>query len=124
VVLLGAGVVDGGDCRPAHLDSITRPLVAWPTHSTAVAADIDTRLPEGNRRNRRPGRHSTAWSKRLQEGLIYHDLLGRAVTPEVRVQRSTGRQGSGGERAIGRATVLVAGLRRSALETAPPIRRR
>src|SRR3970282_293977 len=49
----------------------------------------------------------------LREGLIYHDLLGRAVTPEVREELR--RSLSDGARAASvqarRATVLVAGLR-------------
>jgi adenylate cyclase len=96
-------------------NSITRPLVRMADASTAVATgNLETRVPvEGSDEISVLAGTFNRMVEGLREGLIYHDLLGRAVTPEVREELR--RSLSEGARAAGvqsaRATVLVAGLR-------------
>ena len=96
-------------------NSITRPLVRMADASTAVATGhLDTRLPvKGSDEISVLAGTFNRMVEGLREGLIYHDLLGRAVTPEVREELR--RTISEGARAVSvqeeRATVLVAGLR-------------
>jgi adenylate cyclase len=96
-------------------NSITRPLVRMADASTAVATGhLDTRVPvEGSDEISVLAGTFNRMVEGLREGLIYHDLLGRAVTPEVREELR--RSLSEGARAAGvqsaRATVLAAGLR-------------
>src|SRR3990172_1927628 len=83
--------------------------------STAVATgDLEARVPvEGSDEISVLAGTFNRMVEGLREGLIYHDLLGRAVTPEVREELR--RSLSDGSRAASvqatRATVLVAGLR-------------
>jgi len=96
-------------------NSITRPLVRMADASTAVATgDLEARVPvEGSDEISVLAGTFNRMVEGLREGLIYHDLLGRAVTPEVREELR--RSLSDGARAASvqarRATVLVAGLR-------------
>jgi adenylate cyclase len=96
-------------------NSITRPLVRMADASTAVATgNLETRVPvRGSDEISVLAGTFNRMVEGLREGLIYHDLLGRAVTPEVREELR--RSLSDGARAAGvqsaRATVLVAGLR-------------
>jgi adenylate cyclase len=96
-------------------NSITRPLVRMADASTAVATgNLETRVPEeGSDEITVLAGTFNRMVEGLREGLIYHDLLGRAVTPEVREELRRGL--ADGARAAGvqstRATVLVAGLR-------------
>ena len=96
-------------------NSITRPLVRMADASTAVATgNLDTRLPEGG--TDEIGVLAGTFNRMvegLQEGLVYHDLLGRAVTPEVReeLRRSLADGARAASVQSARATVLVAGLR-------------
>ncbi|HMK08539.1 MAG TPA: cache domain-containing protein [Anaerolineales bacterium] len=96
-------------------NSITRPLVRMADASTAVATgNLDTRVPvEGSDEISVLAGTFNRMVEGLREGLVYHDLLGRAVTPEVREELR--RSLSEGARAASvqavRATVLVAGLR-------------
>jgi class 3 adenylate cyclase len=96
-------------------NSITRPLVRMADASTAVATgDLNTRVPEGG------GDEISVLAatfnrmvEGLQEGLVYHDLLGRAVTPEVRAElrRSLAEGARAASVQSARATVMVCGLR-------------
>lgn len=96
-------------------NSITRPLVRMADASTAVATgDLEARVPEeGSDEISILAGTFNRMVEGLREGLIYHDLLGRAVTPEVREELR--RSLSDGARAASvkatRATVLAAGLR-------------
>jgi adenylate cyclase len=96
-------------------NSITRPLVRMADASTAVATgNLEARVPvEGSDEISVLAGTFNRMVEGLREGLIYHDLLGRAVTPEVREELR--RSLSDGARAASvqatRATVLVAGLR-------------
>lgn len=67
-------------------NSITRPLVRMADASTAVATgDLEARVPvEGSDEISVLAGTFNRMVEGLREGLIYHDLLGRAVTPEVR----------------------------------------
>ena len=104
-------------------NSITRPLVRMADVSTAVATgDLEARVPvEGSDEISVLAGTFNRMVEGLREGLIYHDLLGRAVTPEVREELR--RSLSDGARAASvqatRATVLVAGLRGVGTERAP-----
>ena len=96
-------------------NSITRPLVRMADASTAVATgNLDTRVPEGgtDEISVLAGTFNRM-VQGLQEGLIYHDLLGRAVTPEVReeLRRTLAEGARTASVQSARATVLVAGLR-------------
>jgi adenylate cyclase len=96
-------------------NSITRPLVRMADASTAVATgDLGARVPvEGSDEITVLAGTFNRMVEGLREGLIYHDLLGRAVTPEVREELR--RSLSDGARAASvqatRATVVFAGLR-------------
>jgi adenylate cyclase len=96
-------------------NSITRPLVRMADASTAVATgNLDTRVPEGgsDEISVLAGTFNRMVDG-LREGLIYHDLLGRAVTPEVReeLRRSLADGARTASVQSARATVLVAALR-------------
>lgn len=69
-------------------NSITKPLISIVDASTQVAVgDLDTKVPEGGADE--IGVLSRTFNYMvdgLREGSIYRDLLGRAVTPEVREQ--------------------------------------
>lgn len=96
-------------------NSITRPLVRMADASSAVATgNLDTRVPESG--GDEIAVLATTFNRMvegLQEGVIYHDLLGRAVAPEVRAElrRSLAESARAASVQTVRATVLVAGLR-------------
>lgn len=96
-------------------NSITRPLVRMADASTAVATgNLDTRVPvTGSDEIAVLAGTFNRMVEGLREGLIYHDLLGRAVTPEVReeLRRSLAEGARAASVQTARATVLVAGLR-------------
>jgi adenylate cyclase len=96
-------------------NSITRPLVRMADASTAVATgNLEARVPvEGSDEISVLAGTFNRMVEGLREGLIYHDLLGRAVTPEVReeLRRSLSEGARAASVQAGRATVLVAGLR-------------
>lgn len=95
-------------------NSITRPLVRMADASSAVSTGhLDTRVPEGG--GDEIGVLATTFNRMvegLQEGVIYHDLLGRAVAPEVRAElrRSMAQGARVASVQTARATVLIAGL--------------
>jgi class 3 adenylate cyclase len=94
-------------------NSITRPLVTMAAASTQVATgDLQTRVPEGG--SDEIGVLSRTFNRMLEgmrEGLVYHDLLGRAVAPEVREQLRRTMSGEGGRAQVLPATILFVGLR-------------
>ena len=95
-------------------NSITRPLVTMAAASTQVATgNLEARVPEGGADE--IGVLARTFNRMvagLREGLLYHDLLGRAVAPEVREQLR--RSVVGGSEAarpqVLRATILFVGL--------------
>ncbi len=109
-------------------NSITRPLVRMADASMAIATgDLATRLPEGGADE--IGMLASTFNRMvegLQEGLIYHDLLGRAVTPEVReeLRRSLSEGARSARVQRARVSVLTVGLRGVVLDSsrADPVR--
>ncbi|HSB89301.1 MAG TPA: adenylate/guanylate cyclase domain-containing protein [Anaerolineales bacterium] len=95
-------------------NSITRPLVTIAAASTQVATgDLEARVPEGGADE--IGVLARTFNRMvagLREGLMYHDLLGRAVAPEVRdqLQRSMVGDLEAVRPHILRATILFVGL--------------
>jgi len=95
-------------------NSITRPLVRIAAASTLVATgNLQTRVPEGG--GDEIGILARTFNRMvdgLREGLMYHDLLGRAVAPEVREQmrRTLAGEGESRRAQVLRATILFVGL--------------
>ena len=95
-------------------NSITRPLVRIAAASTLVATgNLQTRVPEGG--GDEIGILARTFNRMvdgLREGLMYHDLLGRAVAPEVREQmrRTLAGEGESSKAQVLRATILFVGL--------------
>lgn len=95
-------------------DSITRPLVTIAAASTQVATgDLQARVPEGG--SDEIGVLARTFNRMvdgLREGLMYHELLGRAVAPEVRDQmrRTITGEGESRKAQVLRATILFVGL--------------
>jgi adenylate cyclase len=96
-------------------NSITRPLVTIAAVSSQVATgDLEARAPEGG--SDEIGVLARTFNRMvagLREGLMYHDLLGRTVAPEVREQlrRTLAGEGDAAKAQVLRATILFAGLR-------------
>ena len=95
-------------------NSITRPLVRIAAASTLVATgNLQTRVPEGG--GDEIGILARTFNRMvdgLREGLMYHDLLGRAVAPGVREQmrRTLAGEGESSKAQVLRATILFVGL--------------
>ena len=95
-------------------NSITQPLVRIAAASTLVATgNLQTRVPEGG--GDEIGILARTFNRMvdgLREGLMYHDLLGRAVAPEVREQmrRTLAGEGESRKAQVLRATILFVGL--------------
>jgi class 3 adenylate cyclase len=95
-------------------NSITRPLVRIAAASTLVATgNLQTRVQEGG--DDEIGILARTFNRMvdgLREGLMYHDLLGRAVAPEVREQmrRTLAGEGESRKAQVLRATILFVGL--------------
>ncbi|HET7012148.1 MAG TPA: HAMP domain-containing protein [Anaerolineales bacterium] len=94
-------------------NSITRPLVRMAAASGEVArGNLETRVPEGG--NDEIGVLSRTFNRMVEgmrEGLAYHDLLGRAVAPEVREQLKRSSTGETGRPQVQRATILSGSMR-------------
>jgi adenylate cyclase len=94
-------------------NSITRPLVTMAAASSQVATgNLEARVPEGG--SDEIGVLARTFNRMLaglREGLVYHDLLGRAVDPTVREQLRQTMVGEQGRAQVLRATILFVGLR-------------